>query len=48
MQEARPVAVEAGDRYTEADTLVIEAMATTYLGPRTARSSSPGRRSDRP
>ena len=33
MQEARPVAVEAGDRYTEADTLVIEAMATTYLGP---------------
>jgi class 3 adenylate cyclase/tetratricopeptide (TPR) repeat protein len=33
MQEARPVAVEAGDRYTEADTLVIEAMATACVGP---------------
>jgi tetratricopeptide (TPR) repeat protein len=32
MQAARPVAAEAGDRYTEADTLVIEAMATTDLG----------------
>jgi tetratricopeptide (TPR) repeat protein len=33
MREARPVAVEAGDRYTEADTLVIEAMATACVGP---------------
>jgi tetratricopeptide (TPR) repeat protein len=33
MREARPLAVEAGDRYTEADTLVIEAMATTCVGP---------------
>lgn len=33
MQQARPIAVEAGDRYTEADTLVIEAMATACVGP---------------
>ena len=33
MREARPIAVEAGDRYTEADTLVIEAMATACVGP---------------
>jgi tetratricopeptide (TPR) repeat protein len=33
MQEARPIATEAGDRYTEADTLIIEAMATTFTGP---------------
>jgi tetratricopeptide (TPR) repeat protein len=33
MQEARPIAVEAGDRYTEADALLIEAMATTCVGP---------------
>ena len=33
MQEGRPVAVEAGDRYTEADTLLIEAMATACVGP---------------
>ena len=33
MQEARPVAVEAGDRYTEADTFLIEAMATACVGP---------------
>jgi class 3 adenylate cyclase/tetratricopeptide (TPR) repeat protein len=33
MQQARPIAVEAGDRYTEADTLVIEAMATAWVGP---------------
>ena len=33
MQEARPVAVDAGDRYTEADTFLIEAMATACVGP---------------
>ncbi len=33
MQEARPIAAEAGDRFTEADTLVIEAMARTCIGP---------------
>jgi class 3 adenylate cyclase/tetratricopeptide (TPR) repeat protein len=32
MQQARPIAVEAGDRYAEADTLVIEAMATAHIG----------------
>jgi hypothetical protein len=29
MREARPVAVEAGDRYAEADTFLIEAMAAS-------------------
>jgi class 3 adenylate cyclase/tetratricopeptide (TPR) repeat protein len=29
MREARPIAVEAGDRYAEADTLLIEAMAAS-------------------
>jgi class 3 adenylate cyclase/tetratricopeptide (TPR) repeat protein len=33
MQQARPIAVEAGDRFVEADTLVIEAMATAHIGP---------------
>jgi hypothetical protein len=33
MREARPIATEAGDRYTEADALIIEAMATTFIGP---------------
>jgi class 3 adenylate cyclase len=31
MREARPVAVEAGDRYAEADTFLIEAMAATVV-----------------
>lgn len=33
MREARPLAAEAGDRYVEADTLLIESMATSVLGP---------------
>ncbi len=32
MREARPIAVEAGDRYVEADTLLIESMATAIAG----------------
>ena len=32
MREARPIAVEAGDRYIEADAMLIEAMATAILG----------------
>ena len=32
MREARPIAVAAGDRYIEADALLIEAMATAILG----------------
>jgi hypothetical protein len=32
MREARPVAVEAGDRYVEADTFLIEAMAASLVG----------------
>ncbi|MGQ0670717.1 MAG: ATP-binding protein [Actinomycetota bacterium] len=32
MRQARPIAVEAGDRYTEADTLVIEALAASTVG----------------
>ena len=32
MREARPIAVKAGDRYIEADALLIEAMATAILG----------------
>ena len=33
MREARPVAVEAGDRYAEADTFLIEAMAASLAAP---------------
>ena len=33
MREARPLAVEAGDRYIEADTVLIESMARATLGP---------------
>lgn len=32
MREARPIAIEAGDRYTEADALVIEALAASTVG----------------
>jgi len=32
MREARPIAVEAGDRYAEADTFLIEAMAASVVG----------------
>ena len=32
MREARPIAVEAGDRYAEADTFLIEAMAASLVG----------------
>jgi class 3 adenylate cyclase/tetratricopeptide (TPR) repeat protein len=31
MREARPIAVEAGHRYAEADTLLIEAMAASFV-----------------
>ena len=31
MGEARPIAVEAGDRYAEADTFLIEAMAASQV-----------------
>ena len=33
MREARPIAVEAGDRYAEADTFLIEAMAASLAAP---------------
>jgi hypothetical protein len=33
MREARPVAAEAGDRYAEADTFLIEAMAASLAAP---------------
>jgi len=33
MREARPIAVEAGDRYAEADTFLIEAMAASLVAP---------------
>jgi hypothetical protein len=33
MREARPIAVEAGDRYAEADTFLIEAMAASMAAP---------------
>jgi hypothetical protein len=33
MREARPIAVEAGDRYAEADTFLIEAMAASLFAP---------------
>jgi class 3 adenylate cyclase/tetratricopeptide (TPR) repeat protein len=36
MREARPLAVEAGDRYIEADSILIESMARATLGPPTA------------
>jgi tetratricopeptide (TPR) repeat protein len=37
MREARPIAVEAGERYAEADTLIIEAMAAAVVdGPSAA------------
>jgi hypothetical protein len=32
MREARPIAIEAGHRYAEADTLLIEAMAGSVMG----------------
>lgn len=32
MREARPIAIEAGHRYAEADTFLIEAMATSVIG----------------
>ena len=33
MREARPIAVEAGDRYAEADTFLIEALAASLAAP---------------
>ena len=33
MGEARPIAIEAGDRYAEADTFLIEAMAASLVAP---------------
>jgi hypothetical protein len=33
MREARPIAVEAGDRYAEADTFLIESMAASLAAP---------------
>ena len=33
MREVRPIAIEAGHRYTEADTFLIEAMAASLVAP---------------